>query len=358
MKTSGLSPADAQKSADRIRTLREELRDPEIAEALALTPEQTARFDAWATSSLTALSRQFDIDTCASQKRMSWGMRIASTLGALAICAAVVLFFLRFWGYLDSWAQAAIVFIAPFAALAGTEYTAQRERARYFTGLMALVALTCFVLNLQVVGEIFNIAATENALLAWGLFGILLAYRYGLRFILFIALFLLVSYGAAFFAARLGYQWMDFGDRPEIAALLGVAVFVLSLRLRHERNSDFPAVYRLVGSLVLLLSLLSLAEWGRGSFLPGQTKNIELFYEFAGLLISAGLIWLGIVRDWLGVVNTGAVFFAILLFCRLYHWLWQWIPKYLFFAIIGLVGILLVAALKRLRVQYPAEVAA
>jgi hypothetical protein len=32
---------------------------------------------------------------------------------------------------------------------------------------MALVALTCFVLNLQVVGEIFNIAATENALLAW-----------------------------------------------------------------------------------------------------------------------------------------------------------------------------------------------
>ena len=88
---------------------------------------------------------------------------------------------------------------------------------------------------------------------------------------------------------------MDFGDRPEIAALLGVAVFVLSLRLRHERNSDFPAVYRLVGSLVLLLSLLSLAEWGRGSFLPGQTKNIELFYEFAGLLISAGLISLGIV---------------------------------------------------------------
>jgi len=43
VKTSGISPADAQKSADRIRTLREELRDPEIVEALALTPEQTAR---------------------------------------------------------------------------------------------------------------------------------------------------------------------------------------------------------------------------------------------------------------------------------------------------------------------------
>ena len=99
----------------------------------------------------------------------------------------------------------------------------------------------------------------------------------------------------------------------------------------------------------MLLSLLSLAEWGRGSFIPGETKNIELFYEFAGLATAAALIWLGIERDWVGVVNTGSIFFAIFLFCRLYHWLWMWIPKYLFFAIFGLVGILLVTALKRLR---------
>jgi uncharacterized membrane protein len=345
----GLSPADAQKSADRIRIFREELHNPDVARVLALTPEQSSRFDAWATTELAALAGHFDIDTTASQKRMSWGMRIASTLGALAISAAVVLFFLRFWGYLETWAQTAIVFIAPLAALAGTEYVSRRERARYFTGLMALVALTCFILNLQVLGEVFNIAATEKALLAWGLFGMLLAYRYRLRLILFVGLCLLVAYCAAFFAARLGYQWIDFGDRPEIVALLGLVVFAIPLAPRHERNTDFPPVYRLVGSLVLLLSLLSLAEWGRGSFIPGETKNIELFYEFAGLATAAALIWLGIERDWVGVVNTGSIFFAIFLFCRLYHWLWMWIPKYLFFAIFGLVGILLVTALKRLR---------
>jgi uncharacterized membrane protein len=349
VRTAGLSPADAQQTADRIRIFREELQNPDIARVLALTPEQSGRFDAWAATELAALAGHFDIDTTASQKRMSWGMRIASTLGALAISAAVVLFFLRYWGYLETWVQTGIVFMAPLAALAGTEYVSRRERARYFTGLMALVSVTCFILNLQVLGEVFNIAATEKALLAWGLFGMLLAYRFRLRLLLFIALCLLVGYCAAFFAARLGYQWIDFGDRPEITMMLGLVVFAMPFALRHERNPDFPPVYRIVGSFVLLVSLLSLAEWGRGSFVPGETKNIELFYEFAGLAVAAGLIWLGIVRDWVGVVNTGSAFFAIFLFCRLYHWLWVWIPKYLFFAIIGLVGILLVAALKRLR---------
>jgi uncharacterized membrane protein len=344
-----LSPADAQKTADRIRILREELHNPEIASVLALTPEQSSRFDAWAATEMSALAGHFDIDTTASQKRMSWGMRIASTLGALAISAAVVLFFLRYWGYLETWVQTGIVFLTPLAALAGTEYVSRRERARYFTGLMALVALACFILNLQVLGEVFNIAATEKALLAWGLFGMLLAYRYRLRMILFLALGLLVAYSAAFFAARLGYQWVDFGDRPEITVFLGLVVFTIPSRLRHSRNTDFPPVYRIVGSLVVLMSLLSLAEWGRGSFIPAETKNVELFYEFAGLGAAAALIWLGIALDWVGVVNTGSIFFAIFLFCRLYHWLWVWIPKYFFFAVVGLVGILLVTALKRLR---------
>jgi uncharacterized membrane protein len=351
VKTTALSPADAQKAADRIRMLREELRDPEIGAVLALTAEQSGRFDEWAASALAALAGQFDIDATASQKRMSWGMRIASTLGAIAISTAVVLFFLRFWGYLETWVQVAVVFAAPLAALAATEFISRRERSRYFTGLMALVALACFLLNLQVLGYVFNIAATENALLAWGLFGILMAYRYGLRLMLFLSLCLLLSWGAAFFAARLGYHWMDFGDRPEVTALLGAAVFAIPMVLRHERNTDFPAVFRLAGSLVFFISVLSLAEWGRYSFFPAETKTVEMVYEFIGLGAAAAAIWTGIVRDWPGTVNTASVFFAIFLFCRLYHWLWEWMPKYLFFAIVGLVGIGLVAALKRLRMR-------
>ena len=74
----------AQQAADRIRSLRHELASEEIQAVLALTPDQRSRFEDWSRARLAALAQQFDVDTTASQKRVSWAMRIASTLGALA----------------------------------------------------------------------------------------------------------------------------------------------------------------------------------------------------------------------------------------------------------------------------------
>jgi uncharacterized membrane protein len=68
-------------------------------------------------------------------------------------------------------------------------------------------------------------------------------------------------------------------------------------------------------------------------------------------LTSAGAIWLGIARQWNGVVNTAATAFVIFLYTRLYHWWWDWMPRYLFFAAIGGLGIALVLAFKRMRAQ-------
>lgn len=65
--------------------------------------------------------------------------------------------------------------------------------------------------------------------------------------------------------------------------------------------------------------------------------------------MSSGAIWLGIRRNWNGIVNTGAIFFTFFLLTRLYHWYWNWMPKYLFFAVIGGMGIALVLAFKRVR---------
>jgi len=42
---------------------------------------------------------------------------------------------------------------------------------------------------------------------------------------------------------------------------------------------------------------------------------------------------------------------VVFLFTRLYHWWWDWMPKYLFFAAIGALGIALVLIFKRLRNQ-------
>src|SRR5437773_416572 len=160
MNTGTGSRLEAQQQADRIRIFREELRELERQQVLQLTPDQRARFDAWSAARLSELASHYDVDTSVSQKQVSWGMRIVSTLGGLAICAAVVLFFSRFWGYLDTPAQVAIVLLTPLAALAGVEYAAQRERTLYFAGLMALVALACFIMNLAVLGRIFNLTST------------------------------------------------------------------------------------------------------------------------------------------------------------------------------------------------------
>jgi uncharacterized membrane protein len=276
-------------------------------------------------------------------------MRIASTLGALAICAAIVLFFMRYWGYLGTPAQVAIVILTPLLALAGAEFASRRERTPYFTGLLGLVAVASFILNLVVIGSIFNINPSERALLPWGGFAIVLAYRYGLRLMLALGLALLMSYAAAAYPARMGHRWLDFYDRPEHFLLLGLVVFTLSHFLKHSRHTNFPAAYRLVGVLTFFIAVLSLADWGARSYLPWEQNTIERMYEMAGLILSAAAIWLGIARGWNGIVNTGAAFFTIFLFTRLYHWWWDWLPKYLFFAVIGALGIALVLAFRRLR---------
>jgi uncharacterized membrane protein len=347
--------SQAQQAADRVRMLRQELAAPELQEVLALTPEQQRRFDDWSRERLAELAQQFDVDTSSSQKRVSWGMRIASTLGGIAICAAVVLLFMRYWGYLDTPVQVAIVVVLPLIALAGAEFAAARERALYFTGLLALVAFASFVMNLMVLGSVFNINSTERALLAWGSFAMVLAYRYGLRLLLALGLLLLVSYGAAMVTAQFGYHWLDFGERPELVAVLALLVFCTPLVVDHQHHTDFPPVYRLVGLIVFFVCVLSLAEWGVPSYLPIHQQNIERLYEIVGLLTSACAIWLGIVRHWNGAVNTSATAFVIFLFTRLYHWWWDWMPKYLFFAVIGALGIGLVLAFNRTRTRMAKE---
>ncbi len=239
--------------------------------------------------------------------------------------------------------------ILPLIALGGAEFTAAREQTPYFTGLFALVAFASFVMNLAVLARIFNINSTERALLAWSAFALMVAYRYRLRMLLAVGLLLLIAYLAATVNATLGYWWLDLGERPELVALLAVLVFFGSFVTNHKNHPDFPPVYRLVGEIVFFVSVISLAEWGIPSYLPFSPRNIERVYEFVGLLTSAGCIWLGITRQWSNLVNVSAVAFSVFLFTRLYHWWWDWMPRYLFFAAIGALGIALVLIFKRLR---------
>ena len=349
-----LNRAAAQQRADRLRILNEELDRLELEGVVILSEPQRAAVSEHIGSTLRGLAEQFDIDTTESEKSVSWGMRIAATLGGMALCAALILFFLRFWGHLTSAAQIAVTTLLVFATLAAVEVVARRERTLYFAALLSLVALAAFILNLTVIGVVFNIASTPGALLAWGLFAGLLAYRYELRIQLVAGLLLLLSWLSAVAAQRFGLPWEEFLSRPELVAAGGVAVFVLPAAFRHGKLADFPAVYRVVGAMAVYLPLLALSE-GAFSSLPWSGAVVKPLYGFLALGVSGGIIALSLVRGWHALVYVSSAFFALFLMLRLSHWLWDLIPGYLFFALIGLLAILLVAVFKRVRSRMAAS---
>ncbi|MBI4890720.1 MAG: DUF2157 domain-containing protein [Acidobacteria bacterium] len=342
---------EAQRLADRIRLLRADLKVLETEGVLVLTAEQRASFDAWADSTTTQLAAKFDVDTSDSQRHLSWGLKIVSTLGGLAFCAALMLFFARYWGYFDTWVQVEVVSALPLVGLGLTEFAARRERTLYFAGLMALVSIAAFVLDLSTLGRVFNMIPTEGALLAWGVFSLLLAYRYGLRLPLAAGLGLLLAWAPAAISTRMGRRWLDFGDQPELWALGGLVVFAAPLVVPHRRNGDFPFVYRVMGVLAFLVPVLILSTSGYLSYLPGQDSVIERCYEVLGLASAAGAMALGIRKGWTETVNLGAAFFALFLFLRLHHWWWDWMPHYLFFTIIGVIAVGFVLVFLKLRAK-------
>ncbi len=338
----------AQQRADRIRAFQEELTSLERDAIVVLPEDQRRRLFAYHDEVLRSLAGQYDVDTTAGQKQMSLGMRIISFLGAAAISAALFFFFYRFWGLISTPVQVAILVAGPILAALGVELAARREKTLYFAAIIGLVAFACFVLNLSVLGQIFNITPTQNAFLAWALFAFILAYTYGLRILLVAGIISLIGYLSATFGTWSGCYWLNFGERPENFIAAGLVLFGISF-IPHRSYFEFPPLYRLFGLLGVFISILILANWGRISYLMVAPKRVEHVYQIAGFTTAGLVIWLGIKRHWPGLTNLGSTFFAIFLYTKFYDWWWDWMPKYLFFLVIGLVAILLLLVLKRLR---------
>ena len=338
-----------QERADRLRTFQRELAELEREGALELTSEQRSRLDAHIERTLNGLASQFDVDTSESQRQISWGMKIASALGGIALCAAVVLFLARYMGYWPTPVQVTVLIAIPILLTVAAEFAAHREKTLYYTALISIVAFAAFVANLSMLGSIFNLAPTPNALAVWGLFGLALAYHFGIRLVLAGGLISLVGWLTATTNSWRGWWWVEFERRPEELMLAGVALAVAPLLIRHVRRPDFPAVYRLVGLIAFFMAMLFMSAAGQRSYLPMDDKAVEHFYQMFGVVAAAATVWIGIRRNLTGVVNIGTAFFTIFLFFRLIDWWWDWMPKYLFFLLIGGVALGLVAVFKRLR---------
>jgi hypothetical protein len=341
----------AQARADRIGAFRDELQALEAAGVLSLTGEQRAALAGYHDGLLAELTDAYDIDRSAGQQRLSLGLRIVSLLGAAALTAAVVLFFQRIWGLLPSWGQIAIAWGAPIALVAVAARIARRERTRYFTAIVAFVALGCFVLDVLVLGTIFNTGGSSTPLLAFSLFAFVLAYGWSLGWLLAAGLISLLAFLAATTVAWMGHPLDISLDRPETVMLPAIAMFFTSLARPNLLRAGFPAIVRRVALFGAFVPLLVLAESGGHSFLPFSDDAIEGAYQAVGFAGAIVVITAGIRNGWTETLNIGAFFFGVLMLFRFVDWWWEWLPKYLFFLLVAAVAIAMIALLRRLRAR-------
>ena len=123
--------------------------------------------------------------------------------------------FYQFWGLFGTQSQVAILLTASIASFGLTLWVQRLDSSGYFSKLAALVAFTCFVLNIVMLGQIFNITPSNNALLPWALYALLLAYACGARLLLAAGLSCLLAFVAARIGSWDGIYWLGFAQRPE-----------------------------------------------------------------------------------------------------------------------------------------------
>jgi uncharacterized membrane protein len=342
------SKTEAQHRVDQIASFRQELAQLEHSGVVALDEEQSTRIMAYHNKLIDRLTEDFDVDSTQRVKQLSLGMKISSFLGAMALGASLFFLFYQFWGNFSVTTQVTVLVAAPILSLIATWIAVEREKSGYFAKLFGSVSFTCFVLNVSMLGQIFNISPTENAFLVWAVFAFILAYAIDARLLLVAGILCLTGFISARTGTWGGCYWLDFGNHPENFFPASLLLFGLSF-FRHHHFYGFRIIYRISSLLLFFIPVLILSNWGDGSYLVFSEKTIEYCYQFIGFVGSAITIWLGIKQGWKDVVNTGNVFFTVFLYTKFYDWWWDWLPKYLFFLLIALVAILMLLIFKRLR---------
>ncbi len=349
--TQTLDKQNAQKRVDRIASFRVELAELELEGGLALTPQQRSQLDAHLAGLLASFRLRFGVDATESARRVSWGMRVAFLLGGAALMAALILFWHRIWGILPVVAQVLILAAAPLGLLAGAEAAFARQVDRYYVSLLALAAGVTFMMELGTLGLVLNLADTAQALLVWGMFAVLVAYAYGLRLLLGAGLVLLCAYTAALLLSAQGYYWAGIMQTAQLLLPGALLLYGIPWLTRGRGPHDFDFVFRMCGAGTGLCALLVLSTSGDlccGSLNPSL---VEGFYQVVGLLLGAGVVFHGLRLGRGGLVNLGAVAFIVFLFIRLHSWWWNWMPKYVFFLVIGLIALGLLLVFRRIRTR-------
>ena len=339
----------AQQRVDRIASFKAELNDLAKEGGLTLTAEQQSGLDAHLQGLLARFRSEYGVDATDSTKRVSWGMRVASLLGAAAFLAAAILFLHRVWGGLSIPVQVLILTTAPMALLVGAEIAYTRRADLYYVGLIALAAGVALVMDLSALGAVLNLTDSPQVLLAWGAFALFTAYAYGLRLMLGAGLVLLCAWTAALVLHIRGDNWPNCTETFQLFIPGAVVLYGIPWLTRGRGPDGFDLVYRLCGAGLGLISLLMLSTAGDlccGDLVPGTVAAV---YQIVGLLLAGAVVTHGLRLGRAVLVNLGAVAFIVFLFVRLHSWWWGWMPKYLFFLVLGVIAFGLSLVFRRIR---------
>ena len=340
----------AQARADRIRAFEDELREAERDGALKLTADQRAALAAYHARLRLDLARDFDVDVTASDVRMSRGVRVATLLGTLAFAASLALLVRRVWGDLGTTAHVAAGAASAIVPMALAESATRLGRTRFLAPGLALTAFAGFVVNVVAVAEGFNLPLPLTTLAAWSAFAAALAYAYGSASLVAIAAVLLAAWIDAVFVRLAGGWWLDFGSRPEGFLAGGLAAAAWSA-MPHPTRISFPAVLRGTATCLVVGTLVLMSRYGNGSWLPAEAEPIEQVYMIMSLVVSAAGAWIGIRRDWHEVTVVAVIGFAIALVVKYVDWLWDAVPAFAFFLIVGSTAVAVGWGLRHLRAR-------
>lgn len=344
-----MNAEQAQQRLAQIEAFRQELKQLQAEEVLTLEGEQRQRIDDHHRQLLTHFSATLNIDADERSRQLSLGMRAASLFGALALAASLFFLFHQYWGLLGEGQQVAMLLGTTLGTFALTIWLHGHDRSGYYTKLAALISFVAFVLNLSLAGQIFNITPSDKALIPWAMLAFLLAYQCNLRLLLAAGLICVGGYIAARVGAFGGGYWLSVGRRPENFFPSAVVLFCLPVFINHARFHGFAALYRVFALLFIFLPVLVLSFWGEGSYLPLDARTVESLYQYLGFVLAGLGVWLGIRAGWREVSTTSVVFGVLFLYTKLFDWWWETLPKYLFFLAIGVIAVLLLVLLQRLR---------
>lgn len=340
--------AEAQARLDRVLAFSDELAALERDGVLVPDERQRQAIHAYHARLTSDLTSRFDLDQGDAQRQMSVGMRAAAVVGAVALSASIYLFFYRIWGLLPASAQVALLVAAPILAIALTELASRVDRSGHFVLLAAGVACACVVLNVLMIGQMFAMRDSPNALAVWAAFALAIGIGYRLRLPLAAGVLLAIVFAAACMARWSGADWSEVGRQPE-TWLAASAVAVLVSSTGPLGLAALAPTARGVGVAAMFFALWALSINAELSALDWSPVRVKAMYQVCGFVVGGAAIVLSLRARWLEGVYLGTFSLVAFLTTKFFQWWWDWMPAYLFFMIVGIVAVTMILALRRMR---------